>query len=303
MVIELADDPRFARDISAGGIFVAGCTLAINSECALVVRGPEEEIELPARVVYVDPSKGAGLELMNFTPALRDHLTKLMADWASPTAPSTQAAPEQLDGVPDLPPDGPIDLGIEMDGLETVDMVSPYETPVRAYAPSRPEDEAPTEPAPGEPPEPTEDDEPDPVKRRNALNLHERLRGLTLAQQIKHASSSDPQERILLERFYGKNVWEALLRNPRLTPPEVSRIARMGTLPRVMIEIIVGNGAWLQVPEVRRALLSNPRLGTDQIIRVLRLLPKHELKLASTMTAYPYAVRDCAKRLLKEAGG
>ena len=134
-----------------------------------------------------------------------------------------------------------------------------------------------------------------------AKNLHERLRGLTLAEQVKKAHSPDPAERMALERMYGKAVWEALLRNPRLTAPEVSRIARMGSLPRPMIEVIVGNGSWLQVAEVRRALLSNPRLGTDQILRVLRLMPKHELKLASTMTAYPHAVRDAAKRLLKDA--
>jgi len=149
-------------------------------------------------------------------------------------------------------------------------------------------------------PDPTEEEEPDPVKRKHAMNMAQRLRGLTLAQQIKHASSPDPQERIMLERFYGKNVWEALLRNPRLTPPEVARISRMGTLPRTMVEIIVGNGAWLHIPEVRRALLGNPRLSTDQILRVLRQMPKPEVKLASTMTVYPYAVRDAAKRLLKE---
>jgi hypothetical protein len=100
--------------------------------------------------------------------------------------------------------------------------------------------------------------------------------------------------------MYGKAVWEALLRNPRLTPPEVARIARMGMLPRPLIEIIVGNSAWLQIPEVRRALLVNPRLGTDQILRVLRLIPKHELKLVAVQTAYPYSVRDAAKRMLRE---
>jgi hypothetical protein len=149
----------------------------------------------------------------------------------------------------------------------------------------------------------TDEEHADPAKRKRALNLHERLRGLTLAQQVKVAQTGDPQERILLERFYNKAVWEPLLRNPRLTPPEVARIARMGTLPRVLLEIIVNNGGWLQVPEIRRALLGNPRLGTDQILRVLRMLPKHELKLASTQTAYPYSVRDAAKRIIKEAGG
>ena len=67
-----------------------------------------------------------------------------------------------------------------------------------------------------------------------------------------------------------------------------------------MIELIVGNGGWLQIPEVRRALLANPRLGTDQILRVLRLLPKQELKLAGVQTSYPSVVRDAARKLVKE---
>ena len=152
----------------------------------------------------------------------------------------------------------------------------------------------PPEPEPEAPPE--EDEE----ARKIPLNAQQRLRGLTLIQQIKVAQHGLVSERIILERMYGKNVWEPLLHNPRLTGPEVARIARMGTLPRVLVEVIVTNGAWLQIPEVRRALLSNPRLGVDQIVRVLRMLPKHELKLAATQTAYPFAVRDQAKRMLRD---
>ena len=137
------------------------------------------------------------------------------------------------------------------------------------------------------------------ARARFALNVNERLRGLTLAAQIKVATQGELHERIVLERHYGKNVWEALLRNPRLTAPEVSRIARYGSLPRILLEIIVGNNAWLQIPEVRRALLSNPRLGVDQIMKVLRVTPKHELKLAAIQTAYPHAVRNAAKTLMR----
>ena len=147
------------------------------------------------------------------------------------------------------------------------------------------------------------DDESAAGDKKLPANVHERLRGLTLAQQIKIAHHGEVSERIVLERLYSKNVWEALLRNPRLTGPEVARIARMGSLPRPLLELVVNNGGWMQIPEVRRALLSNPRLGTDQIIRILRLLPKHELKLAAMQTAYPHAVRDAAKRILKESAG
>jgi hypothetical protein len=137
-------------------------------------------------------------------------------------------------------------------------------------------------------------------RRKIARNVHERLRGLTLVQQIKAAQHGEISERMVLERIYGKTVWDPLLRNPRITGPEVARIARMGALPRPLVELIVGNGAWLQIPEIRRALLTNPRMGTDQIIRVLRLLPKHELKLATIQTSYSQAVREQAKRILRE---
>lgn len=151
-------------------------------------------------------------------------------------------------------------------------------------------------------PEPAleEDDDGDEDKKRVRRNIHERLRGLTLVQQIKAAQHGEVSERIVLERMYGKTVWEPLLRNPRVTAPEVARIARMGALPRPMLEVICTNGAWLQIPEIRRALLSNPRLSSDQAVRVLRLLPKHELKLAATQTSYPIAVRDVAKRLVRD---
>src|SRR5687767_13001947 len=166
--------------------------------------------------------------------------------------------------------------------------------------------ESPEEPAEepaAEAPSASDSDEDVNDKSRYPASIHERLRGMTLAQQVKVAMHGEIQERTLLERMYSKNVWEALLRNPRLTGPEVARIARMGSLPRPLIELIVSNGGWLQIPEVRRALLANPRLGTDQIIRILRLLPKHELKLAATQTAYPFAVRDAAKRMIRENAG
>jgi len=235
VVLELAES-TLARDLGAGGVFVPGCSLAIDTDCILVVRGAAGELALEARCVFVDGNGGAGLQIYKFTAELKDQILALA-------------------------------------------VAKPAPAPAPAVEDDETDDEGPARSAP--------------------KNVHERLRGLTLVQQVKMARAGEQHERIVLERIYGKTVWEPLLHNPRITPPEVARIARMGTLPRPLLELICANGAWLQVPEVRRALLGNPRLGTDQIIRVLRMLPKHELKLASTQTAYPYAVRDHAKKLMK----
>lgn len=130
--------------------------------------------------------------------------------------------------------------------------------------------------------------------------ITDRLRGLSLAEQLKVAREGALPQRVALERIYGKSVWEALLQNPRVSPPEVARIARMGMAPLNVLEFICGNAAWLAAGEVRRALLSNPRLGDDGMMRVLRAMPRHELSSIVSQTVYHQKVRKAAKALLQK---
>jgi hypothetical protein len=120
-----------------------------------------------------------------------------------------------------------------------------------------------------------------------------------VVEQLRMARDGSATERVVLERLYGKTVWEALLRNARITVPEVARLAKMGTMPRPLLELIVGSPAWLQVPQIRRALLGNPRLSQDMVLKVLSALPRDELKVVPQITAYPPAVRLAAKAMVK----
>lgn len=129
--------------------------------------------------------------------------------------------------------------------------------------------------------------------------VQDRLRGLSVVEQLRVARGGSLQERVALERLYGKTVWEALLRNNQITVPEVARLAKLGTMPRPLIEIIMGNGAWLQVPQIRRALLSNPRLTPEMVQKILSLLPREELRLVPQAAAYPPSVRMAAKAMVK----
>ena len=302
VVLELGQDCQLARDLSAGGVFVPTCELELDVDCDLLLRGAGSELRVPARVVWHAPGRGAGLQLLGCDAQLRAQIAALGAAAAAAASPAAAPATAPAAAEPAPAPAEPI---------SSEDPAAPADAPAAegeavtlsfddAFGPDHAEphaaDEVPEAATAGRAGRTTRASE-------NPLNVHERLRGMTLAEQLKLAHHGEVNERIVLERMYGKNVWEALLRNPRLTGPEVARIARMGALPRPLIELIVANGGWLQIGEVRRALLSNPRLGTDQILRVLRLLPKHELKLAASQTVYPHAVRDAAKRLIKEAGG
>jgi hypothetical protein len=137
-----------------------------------------------------------------------------------------------------------------------------------------------------------------PAQKLAATALHERLRGLSTAAQLKLAREGNITERVALERIFGKAVWEAILQNQRVSPPEVARISRMGTASIAILETIVGNSAWLASGEVRRALLSNPRLAEEGVMRVLRAMPKPELQQVSNQTSYQPRVRKAAKTIL-----
>jgi hypothetical protein len=131
-------------------------------------------------------------------------------------------------------------------------------------------------------------------------NAYERIRHLPLPEREKVARRGQLSDRVALERSYGSSVWEGLLQNPMLTVPEVAQIAKKGTLPQALVAIIVANGGWLASGEVRRALLSNPRVSGAHLDRVLRATPKAELKQIAQMSPYRSQVRSAAKKFISE---
>lgn len=143
----------------------------------------------------------------------------------------------------------------------------------------------------------------EPARRRrpkaSSRDPNEHLRGLPVAKAIKLARTAGQRERTVLERTYGKVVWPALLANPKITLPEVARIARNRALPQPLLATIVENPAWSTSALVRRAALANPRLTTAMATTLLRQTPRTELKLACKQTAYPASVREIARRLLE----
>jgi hypothetical protein len=150
-----------------------------------------------------------------------------------------------------------------------------------------------------------EDQAPDPVPEDTGASggrppsRQEEIRRLAAPQRRQLARSGELPDRVLLERAFGKDVWEALLTNPRLTIPEVARIARKGSLPRPLVDLIVDNAAWAKNAVVRRALLGNPRLSLDSMTKLLQSTPRHELNQIARGTAYSPKVRQAAKRLMK----
>lgn len=127
---------------------------------------------------------------------------------------------------------------------------------------------------------------------------HLQVRGMSLAERSRIAHGSSLEDRIVLERVFGSSVWEMLLRSGTVTPPEVATIARKGSLPIPLLELIADNANWVRQDVVRRALLTNARLPQTCITKILNSCSKNELKLmATTPGAYSSKVRSALAAL------
>lgn len=130
-----------------------------------------------------------------------------------------------------------------------------------------------------------------------ADNVFARVRRFTVPEQLRAAREGDHAERVALERIYGKAVWDVLIRNPRITAPELTRLARNRNLSKQIVDALTGNVGWLGSSELRRALLMNPQVTGIALDKVLRATPKLELTRMATQTSLPAKVRQAIKKI------
>jgi hypothetical protein len=290
--VTFADRATLQREIEQnlkhGRAFLSQVAQApVLSDCVIVLVHPEHgaELRVPAQIVMVSadgPMQGTGVELRPFNPTVQGELAAF-ADTPTPSA-AVELPPvfdEPLNLPPeDEPPDSPPADG-EADGLvdpEGIDAEAETDAELERQLADG------TSIPPGVQLESKQD----------------KLRHLSAAEQLKVARKGELADRLVVERLYGKHVWDALLHNPRITVPEVARIARKGTVPKPLLDVILDNVSWIKTPQVRRALLGNPKVSSDAIQKLLRLTPKHELKLIEKGTAYAPPVREAARKLLKQ---
>jgi hypothetical protein len=276
---------ELAQNLKLGRAFVNGAGgVAVLSDCTLVLaRADGAELKLTAQAVFVSDAAGmcgVGLELRPFGPDVVAQLEAFVSG-APSEAPASEAPASEAPVVETAPVD---------------DSDAAAAEPIEDEGDGAVEDDAAGEAAADA--LDAEDDEARPRDVQQQM-MHDRLRKLSQIEQQKVARSGELSDRVMLERLYGKAVWEGLLHNPRLTVPEVARMARKGTMPRPMVDFIVDNATWVQLGAVRRALLGNPRVSTDGVLKILRATPKHELKAITKSTAYAAQIREAARKLLK----
>ena len=101
------------------------------------------------------------------------------------------------------------------------------------------------------------------------------------------AQDSDPQ------------VLYSLLKNPRLTPDEVIRIAKSPYLTFQTAEAMMKSTQWFSNLEVRVALIHNAKTPPAFALRILPTLPESEVRNISRGAATSMALKVAALKKLQ----
>jgi hypothetical protein len=129
-------------------------------------------------------------------------------------------------------------------------------------------------------------------------NAWDRVRSLAQMEKILLAVKAERSERALLLQDNDPRVLLSLLRNPRLTVDEVSRLSRSSFLTYQIADVIMKAAQWMGNLDVRLGLIQNPKTPPAFSLRILPTLPESEVR-AIARAGTNMALKQAALRRLQ----
>lgn len=182
--------------------------------------------------------------------------------------------------------------GIDSRTLEFLAGMRPdkAETPLPALEPDTPEAE---EPDTLEMEEADEyDEESEQLKTKFQLS-----KTMDIGEKIKMALTGDKEWRSLMFKDSNNLVSTSVLKNPRLTDPEILALVNSNTQNEEAIRIICRNKEWMKVYLIRRALVFNCKTPLQTAIRLLPTLTDKDLAVLAKSKNVSTVIMTQARKL------
>ncbi|MBI4854942.1 MAG: hypothetical protein HY819_24345 [Acidobacteria bacterium] len=129
-------------------------------------------------------------------------------------------------------------------------------------------------------------------------NAWERVRALSRTEKLLLAPKADRSERAILSQENDPQLILYLLKNPKIGTEEVARIAKSPLINASIAELIIKTSQWANNPEIKIALVNNPRTPTPLSLRILPSLPEPEIRQIAKGNAINQSLKQAALRLI-----
>ena len=124
-----------------------------------------------------------------------------------------------------------------------------------------------------------------------------RIKQLDPSKRMILAMKGDRAERQILSRDISPQVLLGLLANPRIETEEVLAIVKSTHVSAAVLQRVAGERRWMSSPEIRTAVVRNPKTPTPLAIRLLDTLPLGDLRDMAKMGSLREDLRRAAFRV------
>lgn len=277
-------------------------TLRLPAAAAALIRGGGKEEKLRAargEVSFTPTDLGTLLLFLSLDadPEVRGAAVRTLREMPAELLLAIAAAPELHPRVIDLLARLHFGTGAVVERLLSHPSIDPRTVEFLAAKGVAPAVDAPDADREGVPPEDEEEGEID-EEGEEYQSKYKLCQQMGVADKIKIALTGDKEWRSLLIKESNKLVSGAVVKNPRITEPEVLAIAKSKIQNEEIVRMICANKEWVKNYQIRKAMVENCKTPLPNAIRFMATLTEKDLASLAKSKNVSTVISTQARRLL-----
>lgn len=130
------------------------------------------------------------------------------------------------------------------------------------------------------------------------LSKYKLAQVMGIGEKIKMALTGDKEWRKILIKDSNKLVSSGVLKNPRITEPEVLTVLKSGAQNDEIMRLICANKEWVKNYQIRKALIENPKTPLPSALRFLSTMNEKDVANYAKSRNISSVIATQAKRML-----
>ena len=127
---------------------------------------------------------------------------------------------------------------------------------------------------------------------------YQQAQAMGVGEKIKMALTGDKEWRSILIRDSNKLVNSAVVKNPRITEPEILTISKSVIQNDEILRVICQNKEWVKNYEIRRALVLNNKTPLPVALRFMGFMTEKDLSAMAKSKNISSVIANQARRML-----
>jgi hypothetical protein len=136
------------------------------------------------------------------------------------------------------------------------------------------------------------------VEGEEYFSKYQLAQTMGISEKIKMALSGDKEWRKILIKDANKLVSSGVVKNPRMSEPEVLTLLKSGVQNDEIMRLICANKEWVKNYQIRKALIENPKTPLANALRYLGTMNEKDVASYAKSRNISSVVATQAKRML-----